>query len=126
MSAAPRSGACATRYSRPSRTPGACGRSCPRWPPRGASACRSWLGEEPGWLERAADFASRVRDVTELLAEVEPVAPRRPLRMTVAYHDPCHLAHAQGVRAQPRQLLRGIPELDLREPAEWELCCGSA
>jgi glycolate oxidase iron-sulfur subunit len=46
--------------------------------------------------------------------------------MTVAYHDACHLAHAQGVRAQPRALLRQIPGLELREPAEWELCCGSA
>jgi glycolate oxidase iron-sulfur subunit len=46
--------------------------------------------------------------------------------MRVAYHDACHLAHAQGVRDQPRDLLRGIPELELLEPAEWELCCGSA
>ena len=46
--------------------------------------------------------------------------------MTVAYHDACHLAHAQKVRAQPRALLNAIPGLELREPAEWELCCGSA
>ena len=46
--------------------------------------------------------------------------------MRLAYHDACHLAHAQGVRAQPRELLRGIPELELVEPAEWEICCGSA
>ena len=44
----------------------------------------------------------------------------------MAYHDACHLAHAQGVRAQPRELLRGIPGVELVEPAEWELCCGSA
>jgi glycolate oxidase iron-sulfur subunit len=44
----------------------------------------------------------------------------------VAYHDACHLAHAQGVRDEPRALLRGIPELELVEPAEWEVCCGSA
>jgi glycolate oxidase iron-sulfur subunit len=44
----------------------------------------------------------------------------------VAYHDACHLAHAQGIRAQPRALLDAIPELELLEPAEWELCCGSA
>ena len=67
------------------------------------------LREEPGWLERADAFASRVRDVTELLAGVEPVAPRGPVPMKVAYHDPCHLAHAQGVRAEPRELLRAIP-----------------
>jgi glycolate oxidase iron-sulfur subunit len=46
--------------------------------------------------------------------------------MTVAYHDACHLAHAQGVRSQPRELLRAIPGLELREPREWEICCGSA
>jgi len=46
--------------------------------------------------------------------------------MKVAYHDACHLAHAQGVRAQPRELLREVPELELVEPREWELCCGSA
>jgi glycolate oxidase iron-sulfur subunit len=51
---------------------------------------------------------------------------RRPLPLKVAYHDACHLAHAQQVRTQPRALLRGIPELELVEPAEWELCCGSA
>jgi glycolate dehydrogenase iron-sulfur subunit len=84
------------------------------------------LRDEPAWAERAAAFAARVRDVSEFLADVEPRAERRPLAMKVAYHDACHLAHAQGVRAQPRELLRGIPGLELVEPAEWELCCGSA
>ena len=51
---------------------------------------------------------------------------RHPLPMKVAYHDACHLAHAQGVRSQPRELLRGIPGLELVEPADWEICCGSA
>ena len=82
--------------------------------------------DDPAWGPRAEAFAARVRDVSELLAEHEPVAPRRPLDLSVAYHDACHLAHAQGVRAQPRALLRGIPGLELREPAEWEICCGSA
>ena len=54
------------------------------------------------------------------------MAPRHPLEMTVAYHDACHLAHAQGVRAQPRRLLEAIPGLELQEIAEAELCCGSA
>ena len=84
------------------------------------------LRDEPGWAERAERFAAKVRDVTELLAEVEPRAPRGPLPMRLAYHDACHLAHAQGVRSQPRALLRGIPELELLEPADWEICCGSA
>jgi glycolate oxidase iron-sulfur subunit len=82
--------------------------------------------DDARWGPRAEAFAAKVRDVSELLAEHEPVAPRRPLRLSVAYHDACHLAHAQGVRAQPRALLRAIPGLELREPAEWEICCGSA
>jgi glycolate oxidase iron-sulfur subunit len=84
------------------------------------------LVDDPVWAERAAAFSAKVRDVTELLAEIEPRAERHPLPVRVAYHDACHLAHAQGVRAQPRVLLRGIPALELVEPAEWELCCGSA
>ena len=84
------------------------------------------LRDEPGWADRAAAFSARVRDVSEFLAEVGPHAARRPVEMKVAYHDACHLAHAQGVRTQPRELLRGIPGLELVEPADWELCCGSA
>jgi len=84
------------------------------------------LRDDPEWSERAAALAARARDVHELLAEHPPRATRHPVEMTIAYHDACHLAHAQGVRAQPRQLLRTIPGLTLVEPAEWELCCGSA
>ena len=84
------------------------------------------LRDEPDWAERAASFAERVRDVSEFLAEAGARAERRPVELRVAYHDACHLAHAQGVRAQPRELLRGIPGLELLEPDEWELCCGSA
>ena len=86
--------------------------------------------KEYGYLfegdERAEAFSAKVLDVHELLAEDEPRATRHPLPLKVAYHDACHLAHAQGVREQPRALLRGIPGLDLVEPADWELCCGSA
>ena len=84
------------------------------------------LRDDPHWAERAAAFAARVRDVSELLAEHEPRAARHPLALRVAYHDACHLAHAQGVRAQPRRLLRDIPGLELVEPERWEICCGSA
>ncbi len=84
------------------------------------------LADDPRWGERARAFSAKVRDVSELLAEVEPVAERHPLRLRVAYHDACHLAHAQGIREQPRALLRAIPGLELLEPPGWELCCGSA
>jgi len=84
------------------------------------------LSDDPEWAERAKAFSEKVRDVHELLVGEEPRVVRHPLPMKVAYHDACHLAHAQGVRAQPRELLRQIPELELVEPAEWEICCGSA
>jgi glycolate oxidase iron-sulfur subunit len=76
--------------------------------------------------ERAEAFSAKVLDVHELLAEHEPRAERKPLQLKVAYHDACHLAHSQQVRTQPRILLRGIPGLEVIDPAEWELCCGSA
>ena len=84
------------------------------------------LRDEPGWAERAVRCRRRSRDVSELLDELGPVAERHPLAMTVAYQDACHLGHAQGVRAQPRRLLRGIPGVELRELREAEICCGSA
>ncbi len=84
------------------------------------------LRDDPAYADRARAFARKVRDVSELLVELGPVAPRHPLEVTVAYHDACHLAHAQGVRSQPRELLRQIPGVELREIAEAELCCGSA
>ncbi|MCW2509963.1 MAG: glcF, partial [Modestobacter sp.] len=84
------------------------------------------LADDPAYAERAKAFAASVRDVSELLAELGTVAPRQPLEVTVAYHDACHLWHAQGIRQQPRALLREIPGLQLREIPEAEVCCGSA
>ena len=84
------------------------------------------LRDDPSYAERAAALAAKVRDVSEVLVELGPVAPRHPLPLSVAYHDACHLAHAQGVRAQPRRLLADIPDLSLREIASAEICCGSA
>lgn len=82
------------------------------------------LADDPAWARRAA--ALRFVDVAEYLAELGPVAPRHPLPLTIAYHDACHLAHAQGVRRQPRRLLAGIPGLRVTEIAESSVCCGSA
>jgi glycolate dehydrogenase iron-sulfur subunit len=84
------------------------------------------LRDDPQWSARATALAAKARDVHELLASVAPRAPRGSVELKVAYHDACHLAHAQGVRSQPRQLLRAIPGIELVEPREWELCCGSA
>ncbi|MDP9861328.1 MULTISPECIES: (Fe-S)-binding protein [Streptosporangium] len=94
-----------------------------------AAGCGSTMKEyaeilEGGWADRAR--AIRTVDLTEYLAELGPAARRHPLPLTVAYHDACHLAHAQGIRSQPRQLLTAIPDLELREIAESAICCGSA
>jgi len=84
------------------------------------------LADDPRWAERAARFSAKTRDVTEFLVELGPSAERNPVSLRVAYHDACHLAHAQQIRRQPRELLAGIPGLDLVEPNGWEICCGSA
>ena len=86
------------------------------------------LRDDPAYAERAERFAAKVKDVTELLAQHEPHARRHPIAGLgpVVYHDACHLAHAQQVREQPRKLLRQIPGLELREPANAHRCCGSA
>ncbi|QBI21373.1 4Fe-4S dicluster domain-containing protein [Egibacter rhizosphaerae] len=84
------------------------------------------LRDEPDWAERAARLAATVRDVSELLAELGPRAERHPVPARVVYQDACHLAHAQGVRGAPREVLRTVPGVDLVEIAEPELCCGSA
>jgi glycolate oxidase iron-sulfur subunit len=84
------------------------------------------LRDDPDYAARAQAFVERTRDISELLIELGPVAPRHRLDVTIAYHDACHLGHAQGVRSQPRELLRAIPGLTLTEIAEADLCCGSA
>jgi glycolate oxidase iron-sulfur subunit len=76
--------------------------------------------------ERAKAFSAKVRDINEYLAELKPRAVRKPLPIKVAYHDACHLAHAQRIRLQPRALLAGIPGLVLSEIPDGEQCCGSA
>jgi glycolate oxidase iron-sulfur subunit len=84
------------------------------------------LADDPEWAGRAEAFVGKVKDVTEVLAGAEPRAPRHPVPLTVAYHDACHLAHAQKVRAEPRTVLGSVPGLTVVQPAEWEICCGSA
>ncbi len=84
------------------------------------------LRDDPAWAERAAAFSARCKDVSEILCELSPLATRHPLPLRVAYHDACHLQHAQGVREQPRRLLASIPGLQVEEIPESSLCCGSA
>ena len=84
------------------------------------------LRDDPRYAERARTFAAKCVDISELLADLEPRAPRHPLSLRVAYHDACHLQHAQRVKQPPRRVLQGIPGLEISEIGEADLCCGSA
>jgi glycolate oxidase iron-sulfur subunit len=84
------------------------------------------LRDDPAWAERARAFSAKCKDIAEVLCELEPVAARNPLKMRVAYHDACHLRHAQGIFREPRQVLASVPGLEVAEIAEASLCCGSA
>ncbi|MGC4081283.1 MAG: heterodisulfide reductase-related iron-sulfur binding cluster [Vicinamibacterales bacterium] len=99
-----------------------------------AAGCGSAMKEygqllkgDVAWAARAEAFARKVRDVSEVLDELGPPrAARHPIDARVAYHDACHLAHAQGVRAQPRALLAAIPGVTVVPVADADVCCGSA
>jgi glycolate oxidase iron-sulfur subunit len=97
-------------------------------PGRAAQAsAASGRSAQANTADAAAAFAARVRDVSEILAELgPPPGALHPLPLRVAYHDACHLAHAQGIREQPRRMLQAIPGLDLVPLAEPDMCCGSA
>lgn len=98
-----------------------------------AAGCGSGMHEYPllfkGQREadQAATFANKAMDISVFLDRLGWQAPP-PLKreLVVAYHDPCHLVHAQGVREAPRRLLASIPNLTLLEIVEGDLCCGSA
>ncbi len=89
-----------------------------------AAGCGSVMKEYGRWVPALAGFAERVRDVSQLLVDAE--LPLGPLPLAATYHDPCHLAHGQGIRTEPRALLARIPGLRLEPLAESDLCCGSA
>jgi glycolate oxidase iron-sulfur subunit len=76
--------------------------------------------------ERARSFSSKVRDVTEFLADLGVVAPLHETRLRVTYQDSCHLAHGQRIREAPRKLIRAVPGVEFVEMAHADQCCGSA
>jgi glycolate oxidase iron-sulfur subunit len=84
------------------------------------------LADDPEYAERAERFSARARDVSELLAEAEPRVEPKPLELHVALQDSCHLVHAQGVLVEQRAVLARVPGLELAEPEDQALCCGSA
>jgi glycolate oxidase iron-sulfur subunit len=84
------------------------------------------LEGRPNWAARAAALASRVRDVSEYMHTIIGEETLGDLAIRVTYQDPCHLAHAQGIRAEPRALLSRVRGLELVEMAGADVCCGSA
>ena len=84
------------------------------------------LRDDPSYAEKAATFSALVKDAGEFLGNLGLTAPLGRLEMTVTYQDPCHLAHGQRVRSQPRKLLQSIPGLKLHEMENSDRCCGSA
>ncbi|HEY8477111.1 MAG TPA: (Fe-S)-binding protein [Chloroflexota bacterium] len=84
------------------------------------------LAHDPAYAEKARQFSAKVRDITELLAEIPLKQPLAEVRSTVTYHEACHLCHAQGVRKEPRQVLQRVPGVRLVEMKEADWCCGSA
>ena len=84
------------------------------------------LHDDPVYSERAAAFAHKMRDITELLGEIPLRQPLGEVRKNVTYHEACHLCHAQGITKQPRQVLDAIPGLSRVELREASWCCGSA
>ena len=84
------------------------------------------LRDDLEYAGRARSFSAKCKDISEVLAGLDPRATRHPLKLRVAFHDSCHLQHAQGVRGQPRALLASIPGLQLAEIPEAAICCGSA
>jgi glycolate oxidase iron-sulfur subunit len=84
------------------------------------------FADSPAWVERAAALSAKVRDLSEFLDSLGPVAERHPVDVRAAYHDACHLGHAQRITAAPRALLRGVPGLELLELRDAGVCCGSA
>lgn len=82
--------------------------------------------DDPEYLPKSEEFSRKVRDISELLTEVGFDPPKGRVEQTVTYHDACHLCHAQGIRAQPRELLKSIPGIRLVEMPDSERCCGSA
>ena len=84
------------------------------------------LRDDPTYAEKAKALAEKCQDISEVLADLSPRAPRHPVPLTVAYHDACHLQHAQGVSTQPRSVLATIPKLEVLDIPEGGLCCGSA
>ncbi|MEO8400048.1 MAG: (Fe-S)-binding protein [Ignavibacteriaceae bacterium] len=84
------------------------------------------LKDDESYSEIAKNFSSKVKDITEFLAEEKPDILNNQINEEVTYHDACHLAHTQKIIAQPREVLNSIPGLNVKPLEESTWCCGSA
>jgi len=92
-----------------------------------ASGCGAMLKEYPLLIDGAEAFSSKVRDIAEFLTSTRIFERLRiPLERRVGYDDPCHLVHGQGIRTEPRRLLKAIPGIEFVEVEGADQCCGSA
>lgn len=84
------------------------------------------LADDPQWSEKAKDFSSKVRDISEFLIDIGLVTEMGPIKKRVTYHDPCHLVRYQKIKEQPRTILKSIPGIEFIELGEADICCGAA
>jgi glycolate oxidase iron-sulfur subunit len=92
-----------------------------------AAGCGAMLKEYPVLIRDATPFSSKVKDITEFLASTRIFERLTiPQRRRVGYDDPCHLIHGQGIRSEPRRLLKAIPGIEFVEIEGADQCCGSA
>jgi len=84
------------------------------------------LADDSQWLEKAKDFGAKVKDISEFLIDIGLVTEMGTVRKRVTYHDPCHLAHYQKIKEQPRTILKSIPGVEFIELGEADMCCGAA
>lgn len=84
------------------------------------------LADDPEWAEKAKEFAGKVRDISEFLVDIGLNTEMGELKRKVTFHDPCHLAHYQKIKDQPRTILKSIPGVEFAEMGEADMCCGAA
>jgi glycolate oxidase iron-sulfur subunit len=82
--------------------------------------------EDPEWREKAEEFSEKVHDISKYLHETGYEKPKAEMNTRITYHDACHLAHGQGVRQEPRDLLLTIPGVEMVHMPNSDRCCGSA
>jgi len=84
------------------------------------------LAEDPEWADKAKEFAGKVKDISEFLVDIGLNTEMGELKRKVTFHDPCHLAHYQKIKDQPRTILKSIPGVEFVEMNEADMCCGAA